>query len=267
MARRGRARAHAGPRLERDAEHAGEVVAAATGQDAEHAAGAAQGSGHRPDQSVATERDGELARPGCGDGQLPRVLEAARALDAVLEAQSRELGLDSGELAAGTSAAGGRIDDQRAAFIAATSAWRVSAIATGAGSDAASASARVVTPLSTIAASSPAAAAPARSASSRSPTTSVRAGAEPVEGGEEDLRVGLADDPRAVGGRVLERGHDRAGARPHAVLHRERAVAPGAEHLGAGEHGLGGRAQLGEAQVAVAGDDDDVRLGLLGRWR
>ena len=81
------------------------------------------------------------------------------------------------------------------------------------------------TPVSTTAASSPAACAPATSASSRSPTTSARGPSPPsaVQRRAEELRLGLADAHGRRAGRRLERRDDRAGARPGAVGHRERA--------------------------------------------
>ena len=54
-----------------------------------------QRPGDRADQPVATERDGDLAGRGCVRGQLPRVLEASRQLDVVLEPEPGQGQLDS----------------------------------------------------------------------------------------------------------------------------------------------------------------------------
>ena len=72
---------------------------------------------------------------------------------------------------------------------------------------------------------------------------------------------GLPIRPCSAPGRVLERGHDRTRPRPHAVLDRECPVAPGREHVGAGEYRLRRVAQLGEIEVVVTGDHDHVRRG------
>ena len=47
--------------VERDPEHPGEVVAASAGQDPQNAVGPAQRSRERGDESVAAERDGDMA--------------------------------------------------------------------------------------------------------------------------------------------------------------------------------------------------------------
>ena len=85
-------------------------------------------------------------------------------------------------------------------------------------------------------------------------------GAEAVAGGLVHARLGLADDAvgAAPGGR-LDRGQHGARARPRAVGHRERRVAPDADQLGAAQHGLGGDPQLAVVEVVVPADDHDVR--------
>ena len=73
--------------------------------------------------------------------------------------------------------------------------------------------ARLLTPVSTIAASRPAAAAPARSESRRSPTTSVLPGASRSSAVRKICGAGLPTIAPAPG-RVLERRDDGAGAGP-----------------------------------------------------
>ena len=64
---------------------------------------------------------------------------------------------------------------------------------------------------------------------------------------------------RAGGG--LDRGDDRAGARPRPVGHGEGRVAARHRHRGAAQHRLRGAAQLGVVEAVVGADDDDVRPG------
>ena len=122
---------------------------------------------------------------------------------------------------------------------AGTSAASESATWVGRGS-AASASARVVPPVSTRARVE-AGAAGAGDVDVEPVADRERAArAEAVAGGRVHRRLGLADDPRgADAGRGLDRRQDGAGARPLAVRHREARVARGADQLGAAQHGLG----------------------------
>ena len=124
---------------------------------------------------------------------------------------------------------------------------------------AATASARVVTPVRTSAESRPARRAPATSTSSRSPTASVLPSPRRSRAASYIEGSGLPID--AVGGaarRRLDGGEQRARGRPRAVGHRERGVAGDADQLGAAQHGLGGGAQLAVVEVLVATDDDDI---------
>ena len=91
--------------------------------------------------------------------------------------------------------------------------------------------------------------------------------AQAVERRLEQEDVGLADAAGGALGGVLQRGEDRAGRRPVAVVGGEGAIAPGGDHLGAVEHGLGGGAQLRESEVVVAGHHHDLRAGRRGRCR
>ena len=70
----------------------------------------------------------------------------------------------------------------------------------------------------------------------RSPTTSVAALAEPVERGQDQLRLGLADDLGAVARSRLHRGEEGAGARPEAVRLGVGGVAPRGHEIGAPAH-------------------------------
>ena len=71
--------------------------------------------------------------------------------------------------------------------------------------------------------------------------------AEPVERGEQQLRLRLAHDLRRALARHLDRREDRAGAGPEAVGLRVGGVARGGEEVGAAAHGERGRI----AQVVV----------------
>src|SRR5262249_4004667 len=153
---------------------AGEVVAAAAREHPEDSVRVPERAGDRTHQPISAERGGDPPVGGGLERELDRVLEAPGRLDDVLDpARDQRLG-DRAEAAARTAAAGRRVDDhrqaagRRRAHQATTSSCRSRATATGAGSEAAPASSDEVTPVSTIAASSPAAAAPARSESSRS---------------------------------------------------------------------------------------------------
>src|ERR1019366_1234131 len=162
-------------RVLRDPQRAGQVVAPASGEYSQHAVAVLQRPRHCADQPVAAEGDGDLAGVTGRPRQLPGVVKATGELGSMLQAQAGQLLLHPGQRATGPTAAGGRVDDQRELH-AVTSAYRSSAIATGAGSVAACACGRVAAPVSTIAPSMPAAAAPARSESSRSPIISDRPG-------------------------------------------------------------------------------------------
>ena len=76
--------------IERNAEHAGEVIAATTRENPEDAVGAPKGIGHRADQPIAAESDCQLVTDRGADGQLARVGEAVGLLHVVLEAAARE---------------------------------------------------------------------------------------------------------------------------------------------------------------------------------
>ena len=85
---------------------------------------------------------------------------------------------------------------------------------------------------------------------------------EAVQGGQEDLRVGLADRSRGRAGGVLDRGHDRARAGADAARVGEVRVAPRAPQLGPAQPRPHGGLQLEVVEAVVLGDDDD--LGAVG---
>jgi hypothetical protein len=64
---------------------------------------------------------------------------------------------------------------------------------------------------------------------------------QPVQRGEEQLRLGLADADRLGARGVLERRDDRPRARPRAVGHREGLVTPAAQQRRAAAERLGAR--------------------------
>jgi hypothetical protein len=80
----------------RDAERAGEVVAAAAGQDCQQRAGMlAQRPGHAAGEPVAAERHGDLAGVRGGGRERTRMLEVARDLGVKAQAQRAQRGLDA----------------------------------------------------------------------------------------------------------------------------------------------------------------------------
>ena len=200
-------------------------------------------------------------------GELARVLEAPRQLDVMFEPEPAQRLLDAVEGPPRAAAAGRGVDDQRQLHGASVSAFRSSAIMHRggiggqlgllAGADAGEHDRGVE---------------PGRGRARQvgvepSPTTSVLAGAEAVERGLEDLRLGLADDAavRSVAYSSAATIAPVPGHIPSSV--GEGAVATGGDHLRAGEHRLGGVAQLVERELVVAGDDDELRFGLARRCR
>ena len=76
----------------------------------------------------------------------------------------------------------------------------------------------------------------------------------------EQVALGLAADLRGRPGGRLDRGEDRAGARPGAAGHRQGRVAAGREQRGAALQRQGRGQQLLVVELPVAGDDDHVGL-------
>src|SRR5438105_3414016 len=100
--------------------------------------------GKRADQPIPAEPHRHLAGFRGRSRELARVIEALRVLEAMIESEAVERGLDTWERPAGTAVAGAYVHDQRQRHVPVTSSWRSSAIATGSGSMASSASDRVV---------------------------------------------------------------------------------------------------------------------------
>ncbi len=96
-----------------DAEHAGEVVAAAAGDDPDRGVGAGQRPADGADQPVAAHHHRHLARFDRELSLLGSVLETLRALDPEVDAARVEGLLDLGEQPQRLPARGGRVDQQR----------------------------------------------------------------------------------------------------------------------------------------------------------
>ena len=221
-----------------------------------------QSVGDRADQAVATERDGCLARGGRHSRELPGVDEAAGQLDVIVELQPGEGTPHAFEGPPRAAAAGRGIGDQRQLHGASVSAFRSSAIITGAGSSACSASRRVRDTRQDDRGVEPCRGCAGQVGIEAIADDQCPAWAEAVERRVEDLGIGLSDRARRALGRILERRHDRAGARSDSVAVGIGAIPAGSDHLGTGDHGLGGNTQLIEPELVVAGDDHDFRLGL-----
>ena len=200
----------------------------------------AQGVGDRADQPVAAERDGDLARRGRRARQR-RGRGRGRVVCSMWKATPQ---LRQRRLARAGSAAAARPPPACGLTMSAARrpiarpargrpGWARSARRRAGPGSAARTSAGVVLPVSTIAPSMPAAARGAEVGVHAVADDQRPAGTEPVQRGADELGVGLADVAARARRRGLDRGDDRARARPRAVGHRERRVAPGAHELGA----------------------------------
>ena len=82
--------------------------------------------------------------------------------------------------------------------------------------------------------------------------------AQAVEGGQEQLRLGLAHQGRGRAAGGLDRGQQRAGARPQAVGHRVGRVAGGGQEVGAPLDGERGGAQVVVGELLGGGHHDHL---------
>jgi hypothetical protein len=99
--------------VEGDADHAGEVVAAPAGQDAEQGArDLAQRPGHLAEHPVAAQGDDGAPAARRRDGELRGVVEVAGGVDLEVHAEGEQPRLDGGQCLGGPSAAGGGVDDE-----------------------------------------------------------------------------------------------------------------------------------------------------------
>ena len=99
--------------VERDADHAREVVAAAAGQHADDGARhVAQRARHGAEHPVAAQGHHHPAALRRSDGELLRVSQVAGGVDLVADAERAQAGLDGGQRPGGPPAAGGGIDDE-----------------------------------------------------------------------------------------------------------------------------------------------------------
>ena len=257
--------AHGGAGLERDPQHAREVVAAAAGQHAEHAVECAQRTGDRADQrrrrpARRRSRPRRRARRGPAPG---RARGSRRALDVVLEAQPRAARpRRPGAARAARPPPAERVDDQ------ARRSRRTEHQARGGRRRSRPARGRrpprpapaCVAPVSTIAPSSPARGRPGE------------VGVEPIADHQRAARrragparsrrsrLGLAD-ARSRCGRWRTRAPRGSRRSPASSPSggRERAVAAGGDHLGAGSTAWVASAAR-RRELVVTGDHDDIGL-------
>ena len=187
-----RARRH---RLERDPEHAGEVVAAAAGEHAEHAVGVPERAGDRADQpsppnATAISPAAAAARASSRACSRLRVRSTWCSSPSRLSAAST-----AGSARAGAAAAGRGVDDQRQPHVA-DAPGRAGRRRSRPGRDRwrPRPAPRLVTPVSTIARVEPGRGRAGEVGVEPIADDQRAARAEAVERGLEDLRVGLADD-------------------------------------------------------------------------
>ena len=99
--------------VERDADHAREVVAAPAGQHADdRARDLAQRPGDGAEHPVAAERHHRVAAPSRADGEFARMVDVARGVDLEGDPQGEQAGLDGRERPGRPPAASGGIDDE-----------------------------------------------------------------------------------------------------------------------------------------------------------
>ena len=104
--------AHASTGVERDAQLAGEVVAAAPGQQAERALASAQGVRDRAGEAVAAVAHRDVTGLDRAAGERLRVLDAGRLLDRELDAVAAQRLLDGRQLRQRPATAGVRVHDE-----------------------------------------------------------------------------------------------------------------------------------------------------------